>query len=88
MSFVLFVNSDQLRFEANLSLPIQFDVNYQLYSKIKTGLNFDGLGSSYNINKHNILIMNILKKVKINCLLIYNFNLKIFNCKNKTGLCN
>ena len=47
----LYYKSTNDKFEANLSLPVQFDVNYELFPKIKTGLNFDGLGSSYNLNK-------------------------------------
>ena len=47
----LYYKSPNDKFEANLSLPIQFDLNYELFPKIKAGLNFDGLGSSYNLNK-------------------------------------
>ena len=39
------------KFEANLILPYFADVNYQLFERTNVGLNFDGLGSSYNMNK-------------------------------------
>jgi len=47
----LYYLSPDKKFEANLTLPIIADVNYQLFEKTKVGLNFDGLGSSYNMNK-------------------------------------
>jgi len=47
----LYYQSPDKKFEANLTLPISADVNFQLLEKIKVGMNFDGLGSSYNMNK-------------------------------------
>jgi len=47
----LYYQSPDKKFEANFTLPIRADVNYQLFGKTKVGLNFDGLGSSYNMNK-------------------------------------
>lgn len=47
----LYYQSPDKKLEANLTLPISADVNYQLFEKTKVGLNFDGLGSSYNVNK-------------------------------------
>jgi len=47
----LYYQSPDKKFEANFTLPISADVNYQLFEKTKVGLNFDGLGSSYNMNK-------------------------------------
>jgi len=47
----LYYQSPDKKFEANLTLPISADVNFQLFEKAKVGLNFDGLGSSYNVNK-------------------------------------
>ena len=47
----LYYQSQDKKFEANITLPIGADVNFQLFEKTKVGLNFDGLGSSYNMNK-------------------------------------
>jgi len=47
----LYYQSPDKKFEANLILPIRVDVNYRLFEKTKVGLNFDGFGSSYNMNK-------------------------------------
>jgi len=47
----LYYQSPNNKFEANLILPYFADVNFQLFEKTKVGLNFDGLGSSYNMNK-------------------------------------
>ena len=47
----LYYQSPDKKFEANFTLPISADVNYQLFEKTKVGLNFDGFGSSYNLNK-------------------------------------
>jgi len=49
--FGLYYQSPDKKFEANFTLPISADVNYQLFEKSKVGLSFDGLGSSYNMNK-------------------------------------
>jgi len=49
--FGLYYQSPDKKFEANFTLPISADVNYQLFEKTKVGLSFDGLGSSYNMNK-------------------------------------
>jgi hypothetical protein len=47
----LYYQSPDKKFEANFTLPIRADINYLLFEKTKVGLNFDGLGSSYNMNK-------------------------------------
>jgi len=47
----LYYQSPDKKFEANLTLPISADLNFQLFEKTKVGLNFDGFGSSYNMNK-------------------------------------
>ena len=47
----LYYQSPDKKFEANLILPYFADVNFQLFEKTNVGLNFDGLGSSYNMNK-------------------------------------
>lgn len=47
----LYYQSPDKKFEANLVLPYFADVNLQLFKKTTLGLNFDGLGSSYNMNK-------------------------------------
>lgn len=47
----LYYQGPDKKFEANLTLPIRADVNFKLFEKTKVGLNFDGLGSSYNMNK-------------------------------------
>ncbi len=38
------------KWEIDLVLPILVDVNYQLSNKMAIGVNFDGLGSTYNLN--------------------------------------
>lgn len=47
----LYYQSPDKKFEANLVLPYFADANFQLFNKTTVGLNFDGLGSSYNMNK-------------------------------------
>jgi hypothetical protein len=47
----LYYQSPDKKFDANLVLPYFADVNFQLFKKTSVGLNFDGLGSSYNMNK-------------------------------------
>ena len=47
----LYYQSPDKKFETNITLPYFVDVNYQLFEKTNVGLNFDGLGSSYNMNK-------------------------------------
>lgn len=47
----LYYQGPDKKFEANFVLPYFSDVNYQLFKKTSVGLNFDGLGSSYNMNK-------------------------------------
>jgi len=47
----LYYQSPNKKFEANLVMPYFADVNYQLFEKTKVGLNFDGSGPSYNMNK-------------------------------------
>jgi len=47
----LYYQSPDKKFETNLILPYFADVNFRLFEKTHVGLNFDGLGSSYNMNK-------------------------------------
>ena len=41
--------SENKRWEVKALLPIQADINYQIRPKLKGGLRFDGLGTSYRI---------------------------------------
>jgi len=47
----LYYQSPNKKFEANITLPYYVDANFQLFEKSYIGMNFDGLGSSYNMNK-------------------------------------
>jgi len=47
----LYYTSLNEKWEIDLILPIVVDVNYELFKKINIGINFDGLGSTYNLNK-------------------------------------
>jgi hypothetical protein len=47
----LYYQSPNMKFEANLILPYFADANFRLFDKTLVGFNFDGLGSSYNMNK-------------------------------------
>ncbi len=46
-----YYHSPDKKFETNITLPYFANVNFQLFEKTNVGLNFDGLGSSYNMNK-------------------------------------
>ncbi|MDP3313392.1 DUF6268 family outer membrane beta-barrel protein, partial [Lutibacter sp.] len=46
----LYYISPTKKFESNILLPAQFDINYQLFTKAVIGMNFDGLSSTYNLN--------------------------------------
>ncbi|MDO5977012.1 DUF6268 family outer membrane beta-barrel protein [Flavivirga jejuensis] len=48
--FGIYYLSPNKKFEANLNLPINGDVNYRLNNKFWLGMKFDGLSSTYNIN--------------------------------------
>lgn len=49
----LYYLSPNKKFEANLNLPINADLNYELNNKLWLGMKFDGLGTTYNLNKQN-----------------------------------
>ncbi|GAA4953955.1 hypothetical protein GCM10023314_29440 [Algibacter agarivorans] len=51
--FGLFYLSDNKKFEANLNLPINGDVNYKINKKTWLGMRFDGLGTTYNLVDQN-----------------------------------
>ncbi len=51
----MYYQSPDKKFEANIILPYFADVNYQLYKKTTLGMNFDGIGSSYNMHKRLFL---------------------------------
>ena len=47
----LYYKSPNSKFEANLNVPINGDANYKLNNKWWVGLRFDGLGTTYNLNR-------------------------------------
>ena len=47
----LYYLSPHKKFEANVTLPVAFDLNYELFHKTIMGVNFDGLSKTYNLNK-------------------------------------
>lgn len=49
----LYYVSPSKKFEANLNLPINADINYKLINKLWLGMEFDGLGTTYNLNQQN-----------------------------------
>lgn len=49
----LYYLSANNKFEADLNLPIIADINYSLGSKLWLGMGFDGLGTTYNLNKQS-----------------------------------
>jgi len=46
----LYYISPNKKFETNILLPGQFDINYQVLEKTVFGVNFDGMTSSYNLH--------------------------------------
>ncbi len=53
----LYYTSRNQDWEFDLTLPIMAEVNYKLSEKLTVGVNFDGLGSTYNL-KRSYLISN------------------------------
>lgn len=51
--FGLYYLSANKKFEANLNLPIIADINFKISNKFWLGMKFDGLGTTYNLNKQN-----------------------------------
>ena len=47
----LYYKSLNDKFETNLTLPIQVDINYTILNKTKVGVDFNGLSTSYNLHK-------------------------------------
>lgn len=83
----LYYLSPNNKFETNLTLPIKFDVNYLLSKIVSVGMNFDGLGSSYNLNEVIYTPNGEYLTIKSNELFGY-FRFKIgasFNIKTKVG---
>lgn len=54
--FGLYYVSTNTKFEADLNLPIVADINYRLGSKYWLGLEFNGLGTTYKLNKKSYSI--------------------------------
>ncbi|UKM64036.1 DUF6268 family outer membrane beta-barrel protein [Flavobacteriaceae bacterium GSB9] len=48
--FGVYYLSNNKKFEANLYLPINGDINYKINEKSWAGMRFDGLGTTYNLN--------------------------------------
>ncbi len=48
--FGMYYTSPNDKWEFDIVLPIQVEMNYKLANKLTLGLNFDGLGSTYNLN--------------------------------------
>ena len=85
--FGLYYLSPNNKLETNLTLPILADVNYMLSKIISVGMNFDGLGSSYNLNDVIYTPTGEYLSIKSNELFGY-FRFKIgesFNVKTKIG---
>jgi hypothetical protein len=51
----LYYLSPNQKFESTLLLPGQVDFNYKMAEKIVLGINFDGMASSYNLDKSNYI---------------------------------
>jgi hypothetical protein len=49
----LYYLNDNKTFEANLNLPINADINFKMSNKLWLGIQFDGLGTTYNLNEQN-----------------------------------
>jgi len=47
----LYYLSESEKFEVNLNLPITADIKYKLFKKGALGMQFEGLGSTYNIKR-------------------------------------
>ena len=83
----LYYLSPNNKLETNLTLPLKADVNYLLSKIISVGMNFDGLGSSYNLNEVIYTPTGEYLTIKSNELFGY-FRFKIgesFNVKTKAG---
>jgi len=51
--FGLYYVSSNKKFEADLNLPIIADINYRIRNKLWLGMQFDGLGTTYNLNEQS-----------------------------------
>ena len=51
--FGLYYVSPNKKFEADLNLPIIADINYRIRNKLWLGMQFDGLGTTYNLNEQS-----------------------------------
>lgn len=49
----LYYNSPNQKFETNLNLPIFADANYKIRNKTWVGVDFNGLGTSYNLTNQD-----------------------------------
>lgn len=49
----LYYNSPNQKFETNLNLPIFADANYKIGNKTWVGMDFNGLGTSYNLTNQD-----------------------------------
>lgn len=47
----LYYLSTNEKFEVNLNLPINADLNYRVWKKAVVGMRFDGLGTTYNLHQ-------------------------------------
>lgn len=59
------------KFEANATLPISFDLNYELFKKTVLGVSFSGLTKTFNLNKSMYTANNEYVVLSSNELLTY-----------------
>lgn len=85
--FGLYYLSQNNKFEANVMLPLQVDLNYKIIPLLNIGVNFNGQGRTYHLSNINPVIKSSYVSKSTNELFAYlKFNIgKSFSLQTKIG---